>query len=163
MTLHFIQLTLRSKNYKDKVSTEGCSDVAEFKGAIENKFSPLLDPYATAQLTLFQPDGITQIDPETPDSALKEIPWKPMVVTVEEPPTKGSSKKKQSFKGMSTEAFLQKKPTMGDVLAAKDGQFGKPGVAWWDYKKEDGIQLILTPLPALLSVQQWDILKSLDH
>ena len=48
---------------------------------------------------------------------------------------------------------------MGDVLAARDGQFGKPkeeakGVAWWDYKKENGIRLTNTPLPSLLSVQQ---------
>ena len=61
-----------------------------------------------------------------------------------------------------------KKPTMGDVLAARDGQFGKPkeevkGVAWWDYKKENGIQLTNTPLPSLLSVQQWEMLKSLNR
>ncbi len=57
---------------------------------------------------------------------------------------------------------------MGDILAAKDGQLGKPenaapGIAWWDYIKKDGVQLTYTPLPSLLSVQQWDILKSLNR
>ena len=86
MTLHFVNLTLGTKTYKDKVSTEGCDDVSDFRGAIKNKFSPLLDSYATAQLTLLQPDGTSQIDPETPVTNLKEIPRKPMVVTVLELP-----------------------------------------------------------------------------
>jgi hypothetical protein len=29
-------------------------------------------------------DGTTQIDPETTIDKLKEVPWKPMIVTVEE-------------------------------------------------------------------------------
>jgi hypothetical protein len=86
MTLHFIQLKLDKKTYKDQVSTEGCSYVDDFKGAIKTKFSPLLDSFATAQLTLLQPDGTTEIDPETLVTDLEEIPWKPMVVTVEELP-----------------------------------------------------------------------------
>jgi hypothetical protein len=151
----------------------------------------LLADYDAAQLTLFQPDGTTEIDPQTSVEDLKEIPWKPMVVTVEEFPIPAptvSSKKQLVYKGMTTEASCRKyldalaieiyfdydfpktykKPTMGDVLAARDGQFGKPkeeakGVAWWDYKKENGIQVTNTPLPSLLSGQQWDILKSLNR
>jgi hypothetical protein len=194
MTLHFIQLKLDKKTYKAQVSTDGCSYVDDFKGAIKKKFSPLLDSFATAQLTLLQPDGNTEIDPGESITKLNEFnvgPWTPLVVTVEElpiPAPTGSSKKQLSYKGMSTEAscrkFLDalaieiffdydfpktyKKPTMGDVLAARDGQFGKPkeevkGVAWWDYKKENGIQLTTEPLPSLLSVQQWDMLKSLNR
>jgi hypothetical protein len=190
MTLHFIQLALANKTYKRQVSSTNCTYVDDFKDAIKNKLPHLLNGYDAAQLTLFQPDGTTEIDPETLVTDLKEIPWKPMVVTVEELPTpapSGSSKKQLTYKGMSTEAScrkyldalaieiyfdydfskIYKKPTMGDVLAAMDGQFGKPkeevkGVAWWDYKKENGIQVTNEPLPSLLSVQQWDILKSLN-
>ncbi|KAL5037473.1 hypothetical protein BDEG_26294 [Batrachochytrium dendrobatidis JEL423] len=194
MTLHFVQLTLGNKTYKDKVSTEGCTHVAEFKGAIKNKFSPDLDSYAPHHLTLFQPDGTTEIDPETLVTDLEEIPWKPMVVTVLELPIPapiGSSKKQLTYKGMSTEASCRKyldalaieiyfdyhfpttykKPTMGDVLAAKDAKQGRPSqlrddtgrpILWWDYKTKDGIQLTTTPLPSRLSVRQWDRLKSLN-
>jgi hypothetical protein len=191
MPLHYIQLTVGNKTYKDKVSTQGCADVAEFRSAIKSKFSPDLDSYAPHHLTLLQPDAKTEIDPETPVDDLKEIPWKPMVVTVDELPIPapiGRSKKQLTYKGMSTEASCRKyldalaieiyfdydfpktykKPTMGDVLAARDGQVGKPkeeakGLAWWDYKKENGIQLTDIPLPSLLSAQQWDILKSLNR
>ena len=146
MTLHFIQLRLGKKTYKSQVSTEGCSYVDEFKGAIKKKFSPELESYAPHHLTLFQPDGTTEIDPETFVTDLKEIPWKPMVVTVDELPIPapiGSSKKQLTYKGMSTEASCIKyldavakelfqsydfdtvysKPTMGDLLAAKEGQW----------------------------------------
>jgi hypothetical protein len=189
MTLHFVKLVLGNKNFKEQVSTDGCSNVSDFRGAIKSKFSPLLDSYAPHHLTLFQPDGTSQIDPETPVTDLKEIPWKPMVVTVEELPIPapiGSSKKQLTYKGMSTEASCRKyldaianeifviydfdkaykKPTMGDLLAAKDGQFGQPSVptklAWWDYRKNGGQQLTTTPLPSLFSQSEWDILKALN-
>ena len=125
MTLHFVKLGLGNKNYKEQVSTDGCSNVAAFRGAIKNKFSPLLDSYATAQLTLLQPDGTSQIDPETPVTELKEIPWNPMVVTVEELPITapiGRSKKQLTYKGMSTEASCRK---YFDALAAKLALFYK--------------------------------------
>ncbi|KAI3634729.1 hypothetical protein MIR68_007110 [Amoeboaphelidium protococcarum] len=191
MALHYVNLKLGNKSFKSKVSTQGCTFVADLLGVIKTKFSRCLDSYSIAQLTLFRPDGITEIDPETLVTDLREIPWEPMIVTVEELPTparSGSSKKQGRYKWISTEAscrkFLnalaieigfdynlpktQKKPTMDDVLAAKDGRYGKPensapGVAWWDYKKEDGIQFTTTPLPSILSSRQWDILKSLNR
>ena len=98
MTLHFIKLKLGSKTYKDQVSTEGCSYVADFRAAIKKKFSPFLDSFTAIQLTLFQPDGTTEIDPQTSVDDLKEIPWKPMVVTVDElpiPAPSGSSLTKE--------------------------------------------------------------------
>ena len=92
MPLYFVNLVLGNKNYKERVSTEGCEYVDDFKGAIKSKFSPLLDSYASAQLTLFQPvDGTTEkidpieIDPGEVIEKLKEFglgPWKPMEVTV---------------------------------------------------------------------------------
>ncbi len=104
MTLHFVKLVLGNKSYKEQVSTDGCSNVSDFRGAIKSKFSPDLDSYAPHHLTLFQPDGTSQIDPETPVTDLKEIPWKPMVVTVLELPIPapiGSSKKQLTYKGLS--------------------------------------------------------------
>jgi hypothetical protein len=142
MTLHFIQLKLDKKTYKAQVSTDGCSYVDDLRTAIKNKFSPELDSYAPHHLHLFQPDGITEIDPETLVTDLEEIPWKPMVVTVDElpiPAPSGSSKKQLTYKGLGVEASCRKYfdalarklalyyrfkwthgkyPTMGDVLYA---------------------------------------------
>ena len=63
MTLHFVKLVLGNKNYNSQVSTADCTYVDDFRGAIKTKYSPLLDSYAAAQLTLLQPDGITEIHP----------------------------------------------------------------------------------------------------
>ena len=195
MTFHFIQLKLGSKTYKDQVSTEGCTYVADFRCAIKNKFSPYLDSYAPYQFTLFQPDGTTEIDPATLVADLKEIPWSPLAVTVEELPIQTPafrSRKQSTYKGMSTEASCRKlldalaveiscfydfriaykKPTMGDVLAAKDTKQGRPSqpldetgrpILWWDYNTRDGIPCTTTPLPSFLSVDQWNLLQSLNQ
>jgi hypothetical protein len=146
MTLHFVRLALGNKTYKAKVSTEGCSDVDDFKAAIKNMLSPYLDAFTTVQLTLLQPNGTTEIDPgETKLNEFNVGPWTPLVVTVDELPTPaltGSSKKQLVYKGMTTEASCRKylnalaiaffieyefpknygKPTMGDVLAAFRGK-----------------------------------------
>ena len=151
-TLHFVKLVLGSKIYKQKVSTEGCADVDDFKGAIKNKFSPELDSYASHHLTLLQPDGTTEIDPGEVIEKLNEFavgPWSPWVVKVDElpiPAPRGSSKKQLTYRGMSTETSCRKyldalaieiyfdydfptaytKPKMSDVLAAKDAKQGRP-------------------------------------
>lgn len=181
--LHFVRLVLGNQPFSPtQVSTEDCSTVDDFKGAIKKKLSPLLDSYATAQLVLCQPDGITEIHPATAVKDLTEIPWKPMVVTVLElqiPAPIGSSKKQLTYKGMSTEASCRKyldavakevfqsydfdtvyrTPTMGDLLAAKEGQEGDT----WDYRKNRRGQLMTTiPLPSFFSKSEWDLLKSLN-
>jgi hypothetical protein len=118
-TLHFVKLVLGNKNYKEQVSTDGCSNVSGFRAAIKKKLSPLLDSYATAQLVLCQPDGITEIHPATAVKDLTEIPWKPMVVTVDELPIPapiGSSKKQLTYKGIGVEASCRK---YFDALARK--------------------------------------------
>ena len=86
---HFIKLTLGNKTYKDKVSTVGCADVADFKKAIKNEFSPLLDSYSAAQITLYEADGTTEIDPETTIEELFVTKGKPLIVKVEENPSHG--------------------------------------------------------------------------
>ncbi len=81
--LHFVQLALGNKAYRTKVSTEGCSDVDDFRDAIKKKFSPELDSYAPHHLTLLQPHGTTEIDPGEAIAKLNEFnvgPWTPLVV-----------------------------------------------------------------------------------
>ena len=95
---HFVQLKLRNKTYKDQVSTAECYNVADFKEEIKKKFP--LDSYYASQLTLYEADGTTVIDPETSIDKLKEVPWKPMIVTVEEveqPATQGIAMLYASF------------------------------------------------------------------
>ncbi len=53
--------------------------------------------------------------------------------------------------------------TMSDLLAAKDGQQGKPitstlDVAWWDYRKVGEV-----PLPEVYTPEEWDVLESLNR
>jgi hypothetical protein len=64
-TKYFVELRLGNDIYKDKVSTEGWEDVADFKDAIKKKFSPLLNSYAIAQLRVFESDGKTEIGLKT--------------------------------------------------------------------------------------------------
>jgi hypothetical protein len=82
--LHLVQLQLGNKKYKDKVSTEGCDDVADFKGAIKNKFSPYLDSFTAIQLTLFEADANIEIDPETEMKDVFVTKGNPLVVKVDE-------------------------------------------------------------------------------
>ena len=122
MTLHFVRLALGNKTYKDKVSTEGCSDVADFRAAIKAQFPKQLNGYEANELVLFQPDGTTEIDPGEAIAKLNEFnvgPWTPLVVTVEELPTpapRGSSKKQLTYKGLGVEASCRK---YFDALARK--------------------------------------------
>ena len=149
---HFISLQLDGSNPQKKVSTKDCQDVDDFKEAIKNAFSPLLDSYNSAQLTLYQPNGETEIYPQTPIDQLKEVPWKPMIVKVNkltiQMPAASSSKQKR-YKGLSVESTCRKYfdalaralslyykfnwgekdendyPTFGDVLrTVKKGDWG---------------------------------------
>ena len=117
---YFVKLEIGNKYYgPTKVSTEGCKDVDDFKKAIKKEWSHTLQSFDAAQLTLFEGDGVTEIDPQTPVSELKEVPWKPMVVTVQELPLKppsGSSKKQLTYKGLGVEASCRK---YFDALARK--------------------------------------------
>ena len=120
MSDHFVQLTLENQIFKVKISTEGCRDVAEFVKAI--RASPQLS-IGDGFITLFQPDGTTEIDPETPVTELKEIPWKPMVVTVKKLPVPdpiGSARKQLDYKGLGVEASCRK---YMDALANKLATF----------------------------------------
>jgi len=101
MTQHFVLLKLGDGSRTLAVSTTDCTFVADFLGVIKTTFSPYLDSYSIAQLTLFRPDGTTEIDPQTSVEDLTDIPWNPLVVTVEKYLTStlpGSSKKQLVYK-----------------------------------------------------------------
>jgi hypothetical protein len=86
---YFVQLHLGSKIYKTKVSTVGCCHVDDFRESIKKAFSPELDSYGSVQLVIFQPDGVTEIDPGTLVTDLDTIgigPWTPIVVKVDQVP-----------------------------------------------------------------------------
>jgi hypothetical protein len=84
MPLHFIKLQLGNKTYKDQVSTTDCTYVAQFRGAIKSKWTNLLKDYDAGQLTLFEADGSTEIDPETEMKDVFVTKGKPLVVKVDE-------------------------------------------------------------------------------
>ena len=54
---HFVQLKLGENIFTDKVSTEGCEHVADFKGAIKAKFPKKLKAYDAYEISLFETDG----------------------------------------------------------------------------------------------------------
>ena len=122
MSGYFVNLVLGDNKYKSHVSTDGCTYVDDFKSAIKSKFSPLLDSFAAAQLTLFQPDKTTEIDSGEFIEKLNEFsvgPWNTLVVTVLELPIPariGSSKKQRTYKGLGVEASCRK---YFDALARK--------------------------------------------
>ena len=173
MSEHFVQLTLENKTRKDRISTDGCHDVAGFLKAI--RASPQLS-IGDGIITLFQPDGTTEIDPETPVTELKEIPWKPMVVNVEKLPVPdpiGSARKQLNYKRLGVEAscrkymdalakqialFYQfdwahaKYPTFGDVLFAyqkNDGSYRFKHKTEVQRTDESGFTQIASPVPFL--------------
>ena len=81
----FVQLLLGSKTFRATgVSTKGCQNVDEFIEEIQKKFSPLLDSYSAAQLTLYEAEGTSVIDPETDIEELFVTKGKPLIVKVEE-------------------------------------------------------------------------------
>ena len=59
---HFVQLQLGSKRLEPtKISTEGCSDMDDFKESIKTKFPKVLKAYDSYELVLFEADGTTKI------------------------------------------------------------------------------------------------------
>ena len=191
MAEYFVQLKLGNQTYKGKVSSEGCKHVADFKKAIKKEWANRLKDYDSSDLTLFQPDGKTEIDPETLVSELKEIPWHPMIVTVLElaakgtvvelpsQAAKGSSNKQLTYKGMSVEASCRKyldavaNELSGIYSFSKtykkatmgdliSAKKGSEGVEW-EYRKDFGKQLTTVPLPSVFTDEQWIILEQLNH
>jgi hypothetical protein len=146
----------------------------------------LLNSYDAAQLTLLQPDGITEIDPGEVIEKLNEFavgPWSPLVVTVEELPIPapiGSSKKQLTYKGLGVEASCRKYfdalarklalfyrfkwaqgyyPTFGDVLFAyqkNDWNFQMQYQTEEERTDESGFTQVAAPVP-ILSVRLPDL------
>jgi hypothetical protein len=83
---HFVLLKLCNKTFgPTQVSTQGFTNVDEFKEAIKDKFSPLLASYNAAQLTLFETDGATKINEQTEINEIYIEKVKPLIVKVEIP------------------------------------------------------------------------------
>ncbi len=186
MSFHFVCLKLGGDTMTGKVKTDGCRDVDDFRDCIKACFSKALNFIEPYQLHLFDPEGSTEIDPQTLMGDLQEIPRKPMVVTVSE--LHRCSPRQQQYKPLSSAASCQKyldaladrisyfydfyykhgTPTIGDVLAAKDGQVGRPKgkiskQKWWDYGVLDGTKLTYVPLPSRLTSEKWDVLRYLNR
>jgi hypothetical protein len=177
MTLHSIQLRLGNKTFEAQVSSEGCTFVDDFRDAIKAKLPHLLDSYATHQLTVLQPDGIQEIDPET---RVTELPVEPLIVTVEELlPIQGPPKlhyKTLGFEISCTKYFdaiarqlslyyqfewtNRYYATMGDLLQAYETND-------WDYEYEfqppgedlPRIPMHPVPLPDLFDESEWAQIK----
>jgi hypothetical protein len=185
MSFRFVCLQLGADTMTRKVKTDGCRDVDDFRDCIKACFPKHLKHFAPYELHLFDPEGSTEIDPQTPMGDLLEIPGKPMVVTVSELPR--CPRRQQQYKRLSTAASCrkyldalaakiskeydfyckQRNPTIGDVLAAKDGQVGRPKRKisrrkWWDYRVVNGIPRTSVPLPSLLTREKWDVLRYLN-
>jgi len=79
---YFVQLKLGRKTYLDRVSTEGCSYVDDFKGAIKVKFPKVLKAYDSYEIVLFEADGTTKISAMDSIDQLNEKKM-PLVVAVE--------------------------------------------------------------------------------
>jgi hypothetical protein len=179
-------LLIPVKKYKRQVSSANCTYVDDFKDAIKNKYPHLLNSYDAAQLTLFQPDGSTEIDPGEVIEKFNEFavgPWSPLVVTVEELPIPapiGSSKKQLTYKGLGVEASCRKYfdalarklalfyrfkwaqgyyPTFGDVLFAyqkNEWNFQMQYQTEEERTDESGFTQVAAPVP-ILSVRLPDL------
>jgi hypothetical protein len=80
---HFVQLKLGSKSFEPtKISTEGCSDMDDFKESIKVKFSRKLKAYDSYELVLFEADGTTKISAMDSIDQLNENKM-PLVAVVE--------------------------------------------------------------------------------
>ena len=142
----WVEYQTPAKTFLDKVSIQGCEDVADFLNRLYER--PLLSIPSNTPITLYQPDGSTEIDVgESPADYLQGNSRKsPLIVKIT---AVGKSSRQASTRKMAVEASCRKYldamarqisgfydfdynprygATMGNVLAAKDG---KEGQDWW--------------------------------
>ena len=184
MTYHFIQLLLEGKRkYKTKVFTEGCTD------AIKKTFIKCLDSYDSSQLILLQPDGFTEIHPQTPITDLKGIPMKPMIAIVKDPFESIENDQSiyksdisciQNFNALAQQLALFyefeweskfKFPIMSDVLKAvseSNWKYQMRSTTLKERLNKDGtldppkeIPLLSIPLCDLFNESEWDKIRKL--
>ena len=82
MNWYCITLKLGKRKIKDRVSTKGCANLNDFKRAIQRTYTPLLDQDDPNQLSLWDSNGILEIDPETPLSSLSPSQAAPILVQI---------------------------------------------------------------------------------
>ncbi|KAI3645250.1 hypothetical protein MP228_011414 [Amoeboaphelidium protococcarum] len=170
MAFHYVSLKLGNKSFKSKVSTEGCTFVADLLGVIKTTFSHCL------LLTL----SLNSLSLDLMDSANSTQKLLLLILVV----LKNSSLTKEQSTEVSCRKYLDAltmaffiqydlptqydKPTMCNVLAAYRGQQGKCEqtslwATWWDYRQNDGVPLTNEPLTSRLTAKQWETLDELNR
>ena len=139
-----------AKTFIDKVSIQGCEDIADFLKEIK-KESQLAIPPSTP-ITLYQPDGTTEIKPTDTIQSLGNMGKDADAPLVVKTTAVGKSSRLVSTRKMSVEASCRKYldaiakrlaefyefnyrfksgATIGDVLEAKDGIEGRE----WKFRR----------------------------
>ena len=171
---YFVKLELGNKAFNpEKVLIQEDADVSDFKEAIKNKFSPLLDSYDTAQLYLFQNDGITKIDPETEMKDVFYAKGKPLIVKVEAPLRPAiSSIRHQDYKHSkavhssrsyltSIAVELEKLYSLEKLQPNEPATFGD---ILWNRKKDPRPTVVNMPLlKEYFTAQEWSNLQLLNN
>ena len=172
-----------------KVSTEECQDVDDFIKACKKELPHLLGSYDSAQLVLSTTADGTPLQPDDAIPA-QNTAKAPLFITATDTSFRLKPFRQERYKKLSVEASCRKYldaiatklssfyefdyrhkggPTIGDVLAAKDGAEGED----WDIRKakrthqqtdEDGFTVEIRKgqplakdrLPDLYTVDEWD-------
>ena len=170
-----------------KVSSEGCSDVDDFKVAIRN--NPQLAISPNAPITLYQPDGKTEIKPTDTVKSLGNTGKDgdaPLIVKTSKSNHLGATRQliaeascqkyldRIAYKLSTYYAFRHKseiRATFGDVLEAVANGKWSHILEQWTYEQEDyngdtvhvneGDPRFPVPLPSLYTDEEWVKLKVL--
>ena len=145
----WVQHITTAKTFIDKVSIQGCEDIADFLKEIKKEFE-ISGP--SSHLTLYQPDGTTEIRPTDTIKSLGDAGKDADAPLVVKTTAIGKSSRLVTTRKMSVEASCRKYldaiakrlaefyefnyrfksgATIGDVLEAKDGIEGED----WDFRK----------------------------
>ena len=138
-------------NNSTQVSTKECQNVDDFLEACKKKLPHLLGSYDSAQLSLSTTDGGTALQPDD-DIPSQNTAKNPLFITATDTSPHLKAYRQQRYKTMSVEASCRKYldaialklagyyefnyrykggPTIGDVLAAKDGVEGED----WKFRR----------------------------
>jgi hypothetical protein len=146
----WVQNITNAKTFIDKVSIQGCEDVADFLNILYER--PLLSIPSKTPITLYLPDGTTEIKPTDTIQSLGNMGKDADAPLVVKTTAIGKSSRLVTTRKMSVEASCRKYldaiakrlaefyefnyrfksgATIGDVLEAKDGIEGED----WDFRK----------------------------
>ena len=172
---YFVTLELGNKKFGPaKIFIKDDSDVYDFKKAIKEEFSHLLQSYDTAQLDLFESDGITKIDPETEMKDVFVEKGKPLIVKAESPVRPAiSSSRHQEYKHSkavhssrsyltSIAVELEKLYSLEKLKPNEPATFGD--VLWNAMRRQPAPKLPNMPLlKEYFTPQEWSNLNQLNN